>query len=72
MGDEQRYDEDQAERRKLTAKKRLKQVSKQQTNAENVAKPAAARGRERSTYSGTGIAAALHRNANRRRRELRY
>jgi len=47
MGDEQRFDEDQAERRKLAAKKRRKKGRKQQANAARGAKPAA---------SGTGTA----------------
>jgi hypothetical protein len=41
MGDEQRYDEDQASRRKLAAKKRRKKGRKQQAKADKGAKPAA-------------------------------
>jgi hypothetical protein len=41
MGDEQRYDEDRAERRKQTAKKRRKNGRTQQAKADKGANPAA-------------------------------
>jgi hypothetical protein len=47
MGDEQRYDEDQSERRKHAAKKRRKKGLKQQSKADKGGKPAA---------TGTGTA----------------
>lgn len=55
MGDERRYDEDQAGRRKQTAKKRRKKGRKQQTKADKGAKPNTAE---------TGISPKQEENSN--------